>query len=60
MHTLVRGRFVMKDRKLMSDTRGWGRSVHAIQNLPAPKVANADNTMAAIVATGTSKREHAA
>ena len=38
MHTLVRGRFVMKDRTLMPDTRGWGRSVHAIQNLPPPRL----------------------
>jgi len=58
MHTLVRGRFVMKDRTLVSDTRGWGRSVHAIQNLPPPCLSNTDNTMAAIVRAGT--REHAA
>ena len=31
LHTLVRGRFVMRDRALVADTRGWGRSVHAIQ-----------------------------
>ena len=30
LHTLVRGRFVMRDRALVADTRGWGRSVHAI------------------------------
>src|SRR5882757_5215794 len=30
VHTLVRGRFVMKDRTL-ADTKGWGRSVHTIQ-----------------------------
>ena len=29
----------MKDRALMSETRGWGRSVHAIQNLPPPSPA---------------------
>jgi dihydroorotase len=27
IHTLVRGRFVMKDRALMPGVRGWGRSV---------------------------------
>ena len=53
MHTLVRGRFVMKDRKLATATRGWGRSVHAIQKLPPPKIVNADSTMAAIVGAGT-------
>ena len=31
LHTLVRGRFVMKDRTLVDGTRGWGRSVHTIQ-----------------------------
>ena len=37
IHTLVRGRFVMKDRVLKPDTRGWGRSVHAIQQMPPPR-----------------------
>src|SRR6202023_2320302 len=27
IHTLVRGRFVMRARQLVADTRGWGRSV---------------------------------
>lgn len=49
MHTLVRGRFVMKDRTLMPGTRGWGRSVHAIQNMPPPRIQNADQTMQAIL-----------
>jgi dihydroorotase len=50
VHTLVRGRFVMRARKLVEDTRGWGRSVHAIQAMPPPRVANAEQTMQAIVA----------
>jgi dihydroorotase len=33
----------------MPGTRGWGRSVHAIQHLPAPRPQNTDQTMAAIV-----------
>ena len=49
LHTLVRGRFVMKHRTLIADTRGHGRSVHAIQEMPPPKVCNADKTMQAIV-----------
>ena len=49
LHTLVRGRFVMKDRALVADTRGWGRSVHAIQQMPPPRVRNAEQTMQAIV-----------
>jgi dihydroorotase len=49
LHTLVRGRFVMRDRKLTPEARGWGRSVHAIQHMPPPAVRHADETMAAIV-----------
>ena len=49
IHTLVRGKFVMRDRMLMSDTRGWGRSVHTIQQMPAPVVRNADQTMQSMV-----------
>jgi dihydroorotase len=49
VHTLVRGRFVMRDRTLVGETRGWGRSVHTIQQMPAPAVCNADKTMTAIV-----------
>lgn len=48
VHTLVRGRFVMKDRTLVSGTKGWGQSVHAIQNMPAPQVRNAEHSMQAI------------
>jgi dihydroorotase len=61
IHTLVRGRFVMKNRTLVPDTRGWGRSVHAIQNLPPPSLQNTDSTMKAIVRAGSNaKQEHAA
>ncbi len=30
---------------LVPETRGWGRSVHAIQNLPPPRLQNIDQTM---------------
>jgi dihydroorotase len=50
VHTLVRGRFVMRARQLVADTRGWGRSVHAIQAMPPPRPANTAQTMQAIVA----------
>ena len=56
VHTLVRGRFVMKNRTLMEGARGWGRSVHTIQNMPVPHVQNADLTMQAIVRAGSDKR----
>jgi dihydroorotase len=48
IHTLVRGRFVMKDRILQENARGFGRSVHAIQQMPPAKPRNASTTMSAI------------
>ena len=50
IHTLVRGRFVMKDRKLVAATKGWGLSVHTIQEMPEPDVRNAAHTMQSITA----------
>jgi dihydroorotase len=50
IHTIVRGRFVMRDRVLNADARGSGRSVHAIQRMPPAAPKNADATMAAITA----------
>jgi dihydroorotase len=61
LHTLVRGRFVMKDRKLADGVRGFGRSVHTIQQMPAPVLHNTDLTMQAIVGHGTAPgMEHTA
>jgi dihydroorotase len=60
IHTVVRGRFVMKDRTLVAGTRGWGRSVHAIQAMPPASPNNTDTTMAEIVRAGSPRREHAA
>ncbi len=48
IHTIVRGRFVMKDRILQEEARGTGRSVHAIQQMPAATPRNVDATMTAI------------
>jgi dihydroorotase len=53
LHTLVRGRFVMRERELVAAARGWGRSVHTIQQLPAPTPRNTDDTMTAIVRVPT-------
>jgi dihydroorotase len=49
LHTIVRGRFVMKDRLLQAGTRGWGRSVHKIQNMLTPAPVNLDQTTATIL-----------
>jgi dihydroorotase len=43
---------VMKDRVLQPGTRGWGRSVHKIQNMPMPTPVNLDQTTAAILGRG--------
>jgi dihydroorotase len=59
IHTLVRGRFVMRDRALVGDTRGWGRSVHRIQQMPAPGLRNTDQTTRAILEGGGAE-EHPA
>jgi dihydroorotase len=49
VHTIVRGRFVVKDRVLQSGTRRWGRSVHKIQNTPKAEPLHTDQTTAAIL-----------
>ena len=45
----------MKDRKLADGVRGWGRSVHKIQHMPAPDLHNTDLTMQAIVGNGAAR-----
>ena len=48
IHTIVRGRFVMKDRTLQEDARGTGRPVHEIQQMPPATPRNTDTTMTVI------------
>src|SRR6516165_6085128 len=48
IHTLVRGRFVMKDRQVLGETKGWGRSVRRIQRMPPPQPKNSDQTLMAV------------
>jgi dihydroorotase len=38
----------MCDRTLVAGTKGWGRSVHTLQQMPAPDVRNAGKTMRAV------------
>jgi allantoinase len=52
LHTIVRGRFVMRDRELVEDARGWGRPVKPHQKMPTPAPRNVDKTMSAIVSAG--------
>ena len=51
MHTLVRGRFVMRDRKMVDGVSGWGQSVKTVQRMPAPKPRNTDRWTRAIIKT---------
>jgi dihydroorotase len=61
IHTIVRGRFVMKDRNLVPGTKGWGRSVHKIQQMPDPAVRHAELSMEAIApVTKPSRKDNAA
>jgi dihydroorotase len=48
IHTVVRGRFVMKDRTLVPGSKGWGRSVHKIQDMPPPAVRHAETSLKAV------------
>jgi dihydroorotase len=48
IHTIVRGRFAMRDSVLCEDARGWGRSVHTIQQMPKAEPRHQDDTMVAI------------
>src|SRR5437899_8347639 len=48
VHTLVRGRFVMRDCRIVADTKGWGQSVRRIQRMPPPQPRNTDQTLAAV------------
>jgi len=49
IHTLVRGRFVMRDRKLVESARGHGTSVRRIQHMPAPAPRNLEHSTASII-----------
>jgi dihydroorotase len=60
VHTLVRGRSVMRDRALVPGTRGWGRSVHAIQRMPGAAPRNTDQSMQAILAPAAASSGRAA
>jgi dihydroorotase len=50
VHTILRGRYVMKSRALVAESFGGGRSVHAIQRMPTPKPLHVAETLAAVTA----------
>ena len=51
LHTLVRGRFVLRDGRLVTEAAGWGQSVKGVQHMPAPRVRNAEFATRAILET---------
>jgi dihydroorotase len=51
LHTLVRGRFVMRDGKLVTEASGWGQSVKPVQKMPPPRPRNAEHYSSAIGST---------
>lgn len=60
LHTLVRGRFVVRDRALVDRTRGHGRSVHVIQEMRAATPRNTDQTMVSVTRVPARPTESAA
>ncbi len=52
VHTLVRGRFVQRDRQWIPDSKGHGRQVTEIQSMPHPAPANVEQSLAAITDIG--------
>ncbi len=59
LHTLVRGRFVMRERRLVADAAGWGRSIKPIQKMPAPAPRNQQHATRAILQTPAGTKPHA-
>lgn len=49
IHTIVRGRFVQRDRTLCEGVRGHGRQVTAIQKMPDPAPRNVDQSLATLL-----------
>lgn len=52
VHTLVRGRFVMRHGALVEGTSGWGQSVARVQHMPPPTPRNVEQTTAFVTRTG--------
>lgn len=53
VHTLVRGRFIQRDRQLCEGVKGHGQAVTSIQSMPTPIVHNEEQSLASILGNGT-------
>lgn len=51
LHTLVRGRFVMRDGTLVREASGWGRSVKPVQRMPTPAPRHTEHYISRVLAT---------
>lgn len=51
LHTLLRGRFVMRDGRLVAEAAGWGRSVKSVQRMPVARPRNTEHYSSAILET---------
>lgn len=51
VHTLLRGRFTMRDGRLVEDACGWGRSVKPVQRMAPARPRNVEHATSAILAT---------
>jgi len=49
IHTLVRGRFVMRDGQLCTEAKGHGLNIRRVQQMPTPTPQNIETTTAAIL-----------
>lgn len=59
LHTILRGRFVMRDGKLVEDAAIWGRSVKDIQQMPTAQPRNTEHYSSAILNTPEGVRPNA-
>lgn len=59
LHTILRGRFVMRDGKLVEDAATWGRSVKGIQHMPTAQPRNTEHYSSAILTTPEGVRPNA-
>jgi len=57
LHTLVRGRFVMRDGELVEDAAGWGKTIKGIQAMPKAQVRHPETFITVVTEPGAAARE---
>ncbi len=51
VHTMVRGRFVVQNGRLLEETLGWGQNIKDVQTMPQPHPQNTEHYSSAMVKT---------